>query len=64
VDAEKTEGIARLHPQNCMECGSCSHICLAGRNLAVRVKKAKADLKTAVTADTGSITVQHETIIS
>lgn len=42
VDEKKMEGTARFHPEKCMECGGCSHVCLAGRNLSARVGAAKS----------------------
>lgn len=42
VDEGNTVRALRYHPEECMSCGSCSHVCLAGRNLSVRVKAAKA----------------------
>ena len=42
VDAGKKKEAAGYHPEVCISCGSCSYSCLAGRNLALRVKEAKA----------------------
>lgn len=41
VDEGKMNQAALLNPGKCMNCGSCSYICLAGRNLANRTNKAK-----------------------
>lgn len=42
VDAGKKKEAAEYHPEACISCGSCSYSCLAGRNLSLRVKEAKA----------------------
>lgn len=42
VDAGKLKEATGYHPEACISCGSCSYSCLAGRNLSLRVKKAKA----------------------
>lgn len=36
-----------LHPDACMACGSCSRVCLAGRNLSASVAEAKERVKPA-----------------
>ena len=38
---------AALRPDACMACGSCSRVCLAGRNLAASVAEAKERVKSA-----------------
>ncbi len=48
VDNGKAGETGRLHPERCLACGSCSHVCLAGRNLAARMDTAKASVKNAV----------------
>jgi Na+-translocating ferredoxin:NAD+ oxidoreductase RnfC subunit len=46
VDAGKPKRASLLHPDNCMECGLCSTVCLAGRDQAGRVKAAKYHRRT------------------
>lgn len=41
IDKGDMSGVKRYHPEKCIACGSCSYVCLAGRNLAARVKSAK-----------------------
>lgn len=41
VDAGKVSEAAVLAADRCLGCGSCSYVCLAGRNLAARVTEAK-----------------------
>lgn len=41
VDQGDRAAAKRYSPERCMSCGSCSYSCLAGRNLAARVKAAK-----------------------
>lgn len=41
VDAGKLSQVEKMSAERCLECGSCSFICLAGRNLSARLKKAK-----------------------
>jgi Na+-translocating ferredoxin:NAD+ oxidoreductase RnfC subunit len=41
VDQGDKEAAASYHPELCISCGSCSYSCLAGRNLAMRVKAAR-----------------------
>jgi Na+-translocating ferredoxin:NAD+ oxidoreductase RnfC subunit len=45
VDQGKKEATLVYHPELCISCGSCSYSCLAGRNLAMRVKEAKTFVK-------------------
>ncbi len=40
VDQGDMEATAEYHPELCISCGSCSYSCLAGKNLALRVKAA------------------------
>lgn len=40
VDLGKTDRTLSYSPEKCLNCGLCSYVCLAGRNLAARVKKA------------------------
>jgi Na+-translocating ferredoxin:NAD+ oxidoreductase RnfC subunit len=42
MDQGDKEAAISYHPEYCISCGSCSYSCLAGRNLAMRVKAAKA----------------------
>jgi len=44
VDEGKMDQAALFHPEKCLACGSCSAVCLAGRNLAARMAKAKGYL--------------------
>lgn len=48
VDEENMEQTIRLHPERCLACGSCSHVCLAGRNLAARMSAAKTYIKNSI----------------
>jgi len=41
VDAGRMNQAMRLHPERCLNCGGCSVVCLAGRNLSARMSKAK-----------------------
>lgn len=41
VDQGRIKDALRYNPEECISCGSCSYSCLAGRNLAEKVKKAK-----------------------
>ncbi len=41
VDQGNLQGAKKYHPEKCIQCGNCSRVCLAGRNLAMRVKAAK-----------------------
>ncbi len=41
VDAEKYDEAARFRPDQCIRCGICSYVCLAGKNLSARVGEAK-----------------------
>jgi Na+-translocating ferredoxin:NAD+ oxidoreductase RnfC subunit len=45
VDEERYGLLFNYVPQKCISCGSCSYVCLAGRNLSSRVKKAKDYVK-------------------
>lgn len=45
VDEGKLEEAGRLHAVECIECGSCSFVCLAERNLSARLKRVKEYLK-------------------
>lgn len=40
VDEGDLKGAKRYKPETCIQCGNCSRVCLAGRNLAARVKAA------------------------
>ncbi len=42
IDRHKTEEAKKYHPERCIQCGNCSRVCLAGRNIALRMKSAKA----------------------
>lgn len=42
VDQEAFERALSYHPERCIQCGSCSYVCMAGRNLASRLKTLKA----------------------
>jgi ferredoxin len=42
ADEGKPQQTQRFHPEKCISCGCCSHVCLAGRNLSTRVKAAKS----------------------
>jgi Na+-translocating ferredoxin:NAD+ oxidoreductase RnfC subunit len=41
VEQGNLEAAKKYQPEKCMQCGNCSRVCLAGRNLAMRVKAAK-----------------------
>jgi Na+-translocating ferredoxin:NAD+ oxidoreductase RnfC subunit len=41
VDQGKLKEAATLNAKQCIGCASCSYSCLAGRNLAAKVKLAK-----------------------
>jgi len=41
VDKGDVEKTSKYFPQHCISCGSCSYSCLAGKNLAARMKIAK-----------------------
>jgi Na+-translocating ferredoxin:NAD+ oxidoreductase RnfD subunit/ferredoxin len=41
VDAGNTDSASLLQPGNCLDCGLCSAVCLAGRDQAARVRTAK-----------------------
>ncbi|MDD3172401.1 MAG: RnfABCDGE type electron transport complex subunit D [Herbinix sp.] len=41
VDQGKLQDTLKYNPNECISCGSCSYFCLAGRNLAAKVKAAK-----------------------
>ncbi|MCX8131229.1 MAG: RnfABCDGE type electron transport complex subunit D [Clostridia bacterium] len=41
VDAGRFKEAKSLHAEKCMGCGSCSFVCLAGKNLSARMKTAK-----------------------
>ncbi len=41
ADESKWQDALSYHPENCVQCGYCSRVCGAGRNLSVRVKRAK-----------------------
>ncbi len=41
IDRHKTEEAKKYYPDRCIQCGNCSRVCLAGRNLALRMKTAK-----------------------
>lgn len=45
VDEGRFKDTEKYRPGRCMSCGSCSYICLAGRNLSARVGEAKEFLK-------------------
>lgn len=45
VDQGKETETEKYHVSECIQCGSCSYSCLAGRNLAARVKTAKDSIK-------------------
>ena len=45
VDCGSVAYTRRYHPDRCISCGSCSYVCLAGRELASRIKKAKLAVK-------------------
>lgn len=42
ADKEEWKEAKWYEPDKCIQCGNCSRVCLAGRNLAARVKAAKA----------------------
>lgn len=41
VDEGKVESTLKYRPERCMACGSCSHVCLARRNLGARMGAAR-----------------------
>ena len=41
VDSKNLEQTKRFRPEACLQCGACSYVCLAGRNLSYRVRKAR-----------------------
>lgn len=41
VDNGNMEETRELHAERCISCGSCSYVCLAGKNLSSRMKTAK-----------------------
>jgi len=41
VDDGDAAGAKKYHPERCLSCGSCSYVCLAGRNLSDRVMGAR-----------------------
>ncbi len=41
VDQGNLQSAKKYQPEKCIQCGNCSRVCLAGRNLAMRVKAAK-----------------------
>lgn len=41
VDTGRISDTAALMPDRCLNCGSCSYVCLAGKNLSARVSEAK-----------------------
>lgn len=41
VKEEEWSQLKDFEPQKCLQCGNCSRVCLAGRNLFISVKKAK-----------------------
>ncbi len=45
VDKGKPEAARKYEPEKCLQCGNCSRVCLAGKNLSMRVKNAKALVK-------------------
>ncbi|MDP4092901.1 MAG: RnfABCDGE type electron transport complex subunit D [Bacillota bacterium] len=45
VDRGDAAAAKRYKPEKCMQCGSCSRVCLAGRNLSARVNAAKATVR-------------------
>lgn len=45
VDEGKLPQVVKMAAEKCLNCGSCSFICLAGRNLSSRLKKAKKHAK-------------------
>jgi Na+-translocating ferredoxin:NAD+ oxidoreductase RnfC subunit len=45
VDGGQIEKTKKLHPERCLGCGSCSMVCLAGRNLMARTTAAKRHIQ-------------------
>ena len=45
VDEEKLDEAVKFRPDKCINCGTCSYVCLGGRNLSARVGEAKARMK-------------------
>lgn len=41
VSEKKYDALIKYHPEYCLGCGSCTYVCLAGRNLCEKVKLAK-----------------------
>lgn len=41
MDKGNSSAVKKYHPEKCISCGSCSYVCLAGRNLSARVRSAK-----------------------
>lgn len=41
ADDDKLDETIKYRPYQCISCGSCSYVCLAGRDLAAKVKNAK-----------------------
>ncbi len=42
VDLRELKETKKYEPWKCLQCGNCSRVCLAGRNLSARIKEAKA----------------------
>jgi len=42
IEQGRLEKAKKYRPESCLQCGNCSRVCLAGRNLAARVRTAKA----------------------
>lgn len=40
VSSGKMEAVLSHHPEKCLNCGTCSYVCLAGRNLSLKIKEA------------------------
>jgi Na+-translocating ferredoxin:NAD+ oxidoreductase RnfC subunit len=45
VDTNKMARISKYHAERCLNCGICSYICPAGRNLSIRVQTAREYIK-------------------
>lgn len=43
MEQDRQEEAKKYQPERCIQCGNCSRVCLAGKNLAMRVKAAKAN---------------------
>lgn len=41
VDSGEITQVAKYCPEKCISCGSCSYVCLAGRNLSAKVRESK-----------------------